>query len=62
MSFNSIDKEQKIIKAFPPEVQSALTADMMAGIAELFKAIGLDAVRQTSLADLYQKLLQPEPD
>jgi len=46
------------LSQFTPEIQKALTADALAGISELFKTASLDAVKDTSIADLYQKLLK----
>jgi len=43
---------------FSPEIQKALTADALVGISELFKTASLDVVKDTTIADLYQKLLK----
>jgi hypothetical protein len=34
-----------------------LTADMLAVLSEIFKAASLEAIKNTSLADLYKNLL-----
>ena len=47
----------KTLPAFDSEVQRALTADGLAAIGELFKAAGLEAVKNTSLSQLYESLL-----
>lgn len=62
MSFTNLDKDQKIIKSFSPEIQSALTADMMNSFSELFKSIGFEAVKNTNLSEIYQQLLHPKSE
>jgi hypothetical protein len=51
----SIDEN---LSNFTPMIQKALIADALAAISELFKIASLDAVKGTSIADLYQKLLK----
>jgi hypothetical protein len=51
----------KSLSGFRPETQKALTADALAAIGELFKMASLEAIRNTSIAELYQNLLnQPK--
>ena len=50
----------EIFKTLPAEIQTALASDSMSIIGDLFKMIGLEAIKNTSIADLYQKLLNPE--
>jgi hypothetical protein len=51
----------KSLSGFRPETQKALTADALAAIGELFKIASLEAIRNTSIAELYQNLLsQPK--
>ena len=47
-------------KAFPAEIQTALAADFMSVLGDLFKLAGKEAIKNTGIADLYQKLLNPE--
>jgi len=54
----SLLSSDKSLSAFRPEIQKAMTADGLAGIGELFKMASLEAVKDTSIADLYQKLLR----
>jgi len=51
---------KQIIGKLPPEIQTALVSDFMLALGDLFKKIGLDYVNETSVADLYQRLLNPE--
>ena len=44
---------------FPREIQSALIADILSTIGDLFKQMGLEVVRNTSIGELYQSLLNP---
>lgn len=53
---------KQIIAALPPEIQTALVTDFMSVLGDLFKMIGMEAIKNTSIADLYQKLLKPEKD
>ena len=48
--------------AFPPEIQTAFAADMLSAIGDLFKIAGIQAIRQTSIAELYERLLGPQQD
>ena len=51
----------KSFSGFRPETQKALTADVLAAIGELFKLASLETVKNTSIAELYQNLLnQPK--
>jgi hypothetical protein len=51
----------KSLSGFHPDTQKALTADALAAIGELFKMASLEAIRNTSIAELYQNLLsQPK--
>jgi hypothetical protein len=50
----------QITMKLPSEIQTALVSDFMTVLGDLFKMIGLDAIKKTSIADLYQKLLNPE--
>jgi hypothetical protein len=51
----------KSLSGFHPETQKALTADALAAIGELFRIASLEAIRNTSIAELYQSLLsQPK--
>jgi hypothetical protein len=57
----SLLSSDQSLSGFSSEIQKALTADALAGISELFKTASLDAVKDTSIADLYRKLLsQPK--
>lgn len=44
-------------KRLPTEIQNALAADIMSSLGDFFKAIGMEAVRNTSISELYQNLL-----
>ena len=44
----------------PTEIQTALVADFMSILGDLFKMASKDTIKNTSIADLYQKLLNPE--
>jgi len=51
----------KSLSGFRPETQKALTADILAAFSEIFKMASLEAVKNTSIADLYQSLFsQPK--
>jgi len=54
VSLFTIDKD---LAGFPQDIKAAIIADMMSSIGELFKAVGMEAIRNTSIADLYKKLL-----
>ena len=46
---------------FRPETRQALTADILAAFSEIFKVASLEAVKNTSIADLYRNLFsQPK--
>lgn len=46
-----------LLSKLPSDVQSALVADFMSAMGDLFKAIGMEAVKNTSVSELYQKLV-----
>lgn len=48
------------MSGFSPEIQSALAADVMSALGDFFKAVGMEAVRNSSISELYQKLLKAE--
>jgi actin-like ATPase involved in cell morphogenesis len=50
----------QIMTNLPPELQTALVSDFMSVLGDVFKMIGLDAIKKTSIADIYQKMLNPE--
>lgn len=47
----------KTLSSFGPEIQKALTADMLATFSDIFKQMSLETVKNTSFADLYKDLL-----
>lgn len=44
------------------DIQNALVADVMSAIGDLFKVIGMESIKNTSIAELYQSLLKPSKD
>jgi hypothetical protein len=51
----------KTLSSFRPETRKAMTADILAAFSELFKMASFEAIRNTSIAELYQNLLnQPK--
>ena len=51
----------KSLSRFRPDTQKAMTADILAAFSELFKMASFEAIKNTSIAELYQNLLsQPE--
>jgi hypothetical protein len=50
------------LSSFRPEIRTAVAADALAAIGELFKTASLEQVKNTSLAQLYQKLLNAPSD
>ena len=51
---------KEIFTALSPEIKTALASDFLSVLGDLFKMVGLEAIKNTSIADLYQKLLKPE--
>jgi hypothetical protein len=47
----------KTLSTFRPEIQRALTADILSAFGDIFKLASLETIRNTSIADLYQNLL-----
>lgn len=53
----SLLNSNKELTGFSPEIKAALTADALAALGELFKVAGLEAVKNTSISQLYMNLL-----
>jgi uncharacterized protein YidB (DUF937 family) len=50
------------LSGFRPEIQKAVVADALSALGELLKAAGLEAIRDTSISQLYQNLLNQPKD
>ena len=54
-----ISNWNQIVAQLSPEIQTALVSDFMSVLGDLFKKASIEAIKKTTLADLYQKLLNP---
>ena len=61
MVLSSLIAIDKTLSAFTPDTQKALTADGLAFLSEIFKLASLEAVKNTSLAEMYKNLLSGRP-
>jgi len=48
------------ISNLPIDIQTALTADALSAIGDLFKIAGSTVIKNSTISDVYQKLLNPE--
>ena len=48
-----------LVEKLPKDIQSAVAADILSTIGELFKLMGLELIKNSSLAELYKNLLSP---
>jgi hypothetical protein len=58
MALGDTNDPMSFIKTLPREVQTAITADILSALGDVFKIAGAQMIAKTSIADLYQRLLR----